>query len=1107
MFRRHSDAIFLDLSVDLRDRDDWKIGPLRTIDYPQNITAFATEPISGLLAIGTAGGVIYLFGGPGVETRLVTPDIVGVKFLQFAPSSFQLVCLDDTSVLHIWDLAAIGRPKLVASARFDATNSLTLSPCHSHAFLALNNGEIRTYDLVCLRKSPYTMPNMWKLYQEKLKASGVHCASSAESQTSVDTLAHPRDLNQLFVAYAGGVVLTDFTERATLRAYELILPPGAPGGFGYGSHDLLTHRRPEVTALTIHPAGHFFAVGYADGSLAFWAVDDEDKPLLVRTLDDLDVNLVDQSRLDEQINRQNVGKPTSALEREPIFKLSWSGFPNSSDPRGGKTTLAILGGLTLGEAPGLTIIQFSAFNPSEPPASTSPNSGQSGLHPVMRQAMRNSLDVLDSYFYFAQGVIQDYLLIPRNNPHYAGTFDPIAILLLTEGEGTTRTVEAFQYPPSVFSHDIPIPERPTPAVTATVDLDPLSVLADDLAHTLKDLEENNDHQRLLIPAALFHGKSGILCGQLLKLERETYQTLAAGKVEDGLKLSLNGGQAWADEFKANDLKLAKFQPHRVLITWHRDLSICFEDLSAQLLVAQRPTPLQTNFPNTFFDLTIDLRPVLLDSSVSSRTSPELLEYTRINSVYFATEALETTVVLTTGEIILYQLSGPRKSGTQRASRDKELIILEHIPSYRSFSPYLMLSPELGPTEACAISDIGFLAVAYSNALFIINMRGPEIIVRYLATESVKGKHVAGRIPAHSDSERVASMVWCISQLNKDPEPQVRLVVTRISGAYLIYTLVRSDSFASPWSCQGPITTDGGVQHALPRGTFVFDSKTGTQLPANHIHLARATSGEPRAPSILIMVGAKGARCFANINGERIGKIEWSHKVGEVLAAQIVEKLGSRVLVVTTNRQDALVYSLPQLEHIMTFKIPALPSSSLSVDESGDFVAWNPHPTSGTMDQATYGTFFDIRRAYDLPDIDLGCTKPVVPPAPQPVSLGPASMFQQVGSWLPFKQSMSGAQLDELLGGPNRPILKSEQSTSRNLSIAADLSASASEVAATATATQANLYNRITSALSERGQVLNDLEERFNALGEESRNMASQAKRLATQYTAKSWFGL
>ncbi|KAG6868340.1 hypothetical protein C0993_004831 [Termitomyces sp. T159_Od127] len=317
--------------------------------------------------------------------------------------------------------------------------------------------------------------------------------------------------------------------------------------------DFMTHRRPEVTAMTIHPTGHFFAVGYADGSLAFWAVNDDDAPLLVRTLDELDINLVDQSRLDEQIARKTEDESIRQIDREPVFKISWSGFPNSPDPRGGQTTLAILGGQTTGEAPGLTIIQFSAFNPSDSSVSTWPSPGQPALDPVIRQAMRDSLDVVDSYFYCTQSVIQDYLLVPRNNPHFAGTFDPIAILLLTEGEGTTRTVEAFRYPPPAFSLDIP--ERFVPAVTATAD--PLSSLTNDFIQTLKDLEENDQPRRLLIPAALLHGKSGILGGQLLTLEREIYQTLATGKVEDSLILPLNGGQAWADEFKANDLRLAK----------------------------------------------------------------------------------------------------------------------------------------------------------------------------------------------------------------------------------------------------------------------------------------------------------------------------------------------------------------------------------------------------------------------------------------------------------------------------------------------------------------------------------------------------------------------
>ncbi|KAG6879569.1 hypothetical protein C0992_001396 [Termitomyces sp. T32_za158] len=762
MFRRHSDAVFLDLSSDLRDIDAWKIGPLRVLEYLQNITAFASEPISGLLAI------------------------------------------DETNILHIWDLTAIGRPRLAASARFDATNATWSTgwfwiPRSSKSF----------------RKQKQTKPTFYLL------------------------------------------------------------------------QDLLTHRRPEVTAITIHPTGHFFAVGYADGSLAFWAVND-DTPLLVRTLDDVDVNLVDQGRLDEQITRKAEGKPTRALDREPVFKLSWSGFPNSSDPRGGKTTLAILGGQNIGEPPGLTVIQFSAFNPPEPPVLMSPTPGQPALHPVIRQTMRDSLEVLDSYFYFTQGVIQDYLLVPRNNPHFAGTFDPIAILLLAEGEGTIRTLEAYQYPPPAFSLDVS--ERPVPAATATVD--PLSSLENDFIQTLKELEENDDPQRLLVPTALLHGNSGVLGGQLLTLERETYQTLAAEKVEDSLLLPLKGGQAWADEFQANDLRFAKFQPNRILVTWHRDLTICFEDLSAQLLIVQRPTPLQTNFPKPFLDLIIDLRPVLLDPFVNSQTSPIPMDHIRIDSVRFSIEALEAIVVLTTGEVILYRLSGPRKPGTHKDVLDKELVVLEHIPSYRGFSPFLMLSPELGPTEAYAVSDIGLLAVAYSNSLFIVDTRGPDILLRHFESKDSKSKHVAGLIPAHSGPDRVASMVWCISQLAKDPELQVRLVVTRKSGRYSIYTLIRSGHSTKPWSCDVPITSDGGVQHALPRGTFVVDSKTGAQSRANHNHLAQTGSGGPRVPSIFVMVGTKGARCFANINGDRISKTEWGHKAGEVLEAQIVEKLAA-----------------------------------------------------------------------------------------------------------------------------------------------------------------------------------------------------------------------
>ena len=75
------------------------------------------------------------------------------------------------------------------------TSYLAVSPSHNHvgatptlvllasyqsqqAFLALNSGEIKTYDLLCLSKSPYVMPNMWKLYEAKLLARPLSYAFS-----------------------------------------------------------------------------------------------------------------------------------------------------------------------------------------------------------------------------------------------------------------------------------------------------------------------------------------------------------------------------------------------------------------------------------------------------------------------------------------------------------------------------------------------------------------------------------------------------------------------------------------------------------------------------------------------------------------------------------------------------------------------------------------------------------------------------------------------------------------------------------------------------------------------------------------------------------------
>jgi len=54
LFRKLDQKTLADLSNDLRERDSWKLGVFRTLNYALHVTAIATEPVSGLLAYGAS---------------------------------------------------------------------------------------------------------------------------------------------------------------------------------------------------------------------------------------------------------------------------------------------------------------------------------------------------------------------------------------------------------------------------------------------------------------------------------------------------------------------------------------------------------------------------------------------------------------------------------------------------------------------------------------------------------------------------------------------------------------------------------------------------------------------------------------------------------------------------------------------------------------------------------------------------------------------------------------------------------------------------------------------------------------------------------------------
>lgn len=211
---------------------------------------------------------------------------------------------------------------------------------------------------------------------------------------------------------------------------------------------------------------------------------------------------------------------------------------------------------------------------------------------------------------------------------------------------------------------------------------------------------------------------------------------------------------------------------------------------------------------------------------------------------------------------------------------------------------------------------GFISVAYANgSLIVIDMRSPKVMLEVGKAQQSSQRHSF----LHRNSpnvDPVLSLKWAISGgktgrspfylilevypqafISADATPRIRLVAARTSGHIQIYTLVRGDG--GIWSIPSAPAETEGVPTPLNAGTFVLDAHTGAPCKADKAHLtvaleskASSHASEESIRYLLLIVGAKGARCLADLGDERVSRVEWGQKAGNVVRAQVVERNGS-----------------------------------------------------------------------------------------------------------------------------------------------------------------------------------------------------------------------
>ncbi|KAL8291471.1 hypothetical protein RQP46_002449 [Phenoliferia psychrophenolica] len=1169
----------VDLTQVLRDPAAYALGHLANLGLGAELSAHAYDPVQSLLAVGTTGGALFVFGGPGVQLRWDLGRALKIKHLAFRCGSGFLAVVgmftpDAKDTLSVYDLARLEKGKPVRDSSLSMRSVVTCietSASHSFIFLGGKDGTVDVFDLDRgVLAAGARVPNLWLAQEEILRRSGVQDAPNRRHiPVCTDIKAHPTDVNLLLIAYEGGVSLWNIASRHAERNWEFVVPPGASGGGNDPEELLFSERRSGVTCLAWRPDGLMFAVGHEDGCISFASVLDENL-IGMRTLERADVNKTTEEDLFGWTAQGEPGhrKPAG---REPIFRLAWSGFPtetlydkwagspvmpsspvavsspspttpafNSASTFGtgrgapeekthlnGGTVLTIMGGLLPQDPTGIHLFEFLAYIP--PSASTtSPSTGN--LTSAVRNALKDSIQPVQHNLYPTATPPEDFLLLPRNSPYGGLAFDPTAILITT-GEDpsipvlaaphSARGMEAWSFPPT---------------------------------------NTRQPHALQLPPALGWSGTGTCASSRVFTLPTLSYQRLLHqyGSITNATShLPLRGGKATSLPRPNRGAPNNPGSPQpRILVTLNVDLSIHFWDISSSVLRGDEMGQIVDDFPRRLAHLDVDLRAVLrdpvsreLEASRILRERPWELE---LDKVDLATETLELAVSLSTGEVIVLRLvygqreqsayaaeleldsvtsdansaitgalneldleqaepSPPsptsakeekpsrrislvsrRKSLSTKSSAPSSATISEppadfqdqHVdlslyripnPTIDGFRPAAAFKMPPSRRTTLAMSDVGFLAASSEAALIIVDMRGPEVLL----FETGAGTDRKGKVKG--DSSNISSLTWAICAIGEDHDRSPRLLAVQDSGLVRAFEL---SQVAGTWLLSSKVLSFTHENAAGAFATFVL-SHLGALASASPANLAHALAQQSRVgdeatkgqlANIWVAVTDKVVSVYFNIDGPRTASFEGAGFV----EANVVVRNGCPVLVVVGRNKNITILSLPDLNQVQRFTIPAELHSdvgTISLSRDGDFVQ---HLDPFTI---RLHTIFDISRPAFPPALTVFRPEIPVPPQLDAITNVTSTFTNLFGG----KRVYGAAEIEAILGGPNRPPPKQ-----RTVMVpVGDVDNTAS------------IVSRTTEALQERGEYLGNLQERLGSMATEAAQFAKDASKTAKQQAAQA----
>ncbi|CEL08030.1 Putative SNARE-dependent exocytosis protein [Aspergillus calidoustus] len=387
----------------------------------------------------------------------------------------------------------------------------------------------------------------------------------------------------------------------------------------------------------------------------------------------------------------------------------------------------------------------------------------------------------------------------------------------------------------------------------------------------------------------------------------------------------------------------------------------------------------------------------------------------VTEMSFGGSSGELSVGLRTGEVVIFRWGNNQRLGHEEPAGPNngpgELTNITHRTDpglKQGLLPLTLLDMQQGPVTALKHSPVGFVAVGFeAGSIAIIDLRGPAIIhtanLSEVAKQHKRSSFLKSRSHSDAPSEVPTTIEFGIVTLEGEDYSSICCFVGTNRGNLATFKILPGSSGAYTATFVGAVALDDKVISITP-----INADNGNLALATGEAFGGLRNGA-KVHGAVVAVTTTGCRIFKPATSKGAQR-SWDDYLCDAAAVVNVQGRGCS-LVGLFGDGNARAFSIPGLKEIGCSKISHradMSRLSLSaVSSDGTVMVWTSPSEMGFFE--VWGAGIELQPSED----QLYNPQLIIPPRPTITNM----------QWISGTQYISTADMDVLIGGPDRPPSK------------------------------------------------------------------------------------